>query len=664
MLLDRGLLVQDGDRYRPAGPIDSLEIPETLHALIAARLDSAGADERRVLQDAAVLGKTFTAASLATISGVDQADLEQILWTLVRKEFLQIQTDPASPERGQYGFLQDLVQRVAYETLGRRDRKARHLAVAAYLADAGGFEEDEIVEVIASHYLDAYRADPDAADAVDLRARARDALTRAGERAASLAAGSEAQRYFEQAIELGAPGPELANLHERAGRTATLRGAVGEARVHLDAAIEMFESAGDRRSAARVTAGLGGLEMAAGRSADAIPRMEAALSVLAGEDGMQEEVGLLAHELARALFAAGSVDAAGDRIELALAIAEAYALPDLLSNALQTKGFVLTSKGRRVEAGVLTEHALALAREHNLSSTYLRAFNNLAEVLADQDRFQDALEVAQQGVDHARRVGDRRYENWLIASQIERLAVLGRWDEAHVRIAEFESDGMGDAITAAVELVEVEIARGHLAEAEVLLGRMPQDTEIDLELRVFRDSARALLLHARGRPAEALAIARLAADVRPELGLRSAVKLGLVEAIAAALDCGDLAAVDELLGIIEGLHPGELTPFLKANGLRLRARLDAQRGLTERVDERFSEAAGGFRELDTRFWLAVTMLEHAEWLTTSRRAAEASALLTEARAVFTDLGAAPWLERLGRLDPGPAYATASSGGEM
>jgi class 3 adenylate cyclase len=65
MLLDRGLLVQQGSVYRPVGAIETLAVPETLHALIAARLDGLSADERRILQDGAVLGKTFTRQALA-----------------------------------------------------------------------------------------------------------------------------------------------------------------------------------------------------------------------------------------------------------------------------------------------------------------------------------------------------------------------------------------------------------------------------------------------------------------------------------------------------------------------------------------------------------------------------------------------------------------------
>ena len=72
MLLDRGLLVRDGTVYRPTGEVETLEVPETLHALIAARLDGVSPEERRVLQDGAVLGKTFSKAALSALSGLSE----------------------------------------------------------------------------------------------------------------------------------------------------------------------------------------------------------------------------------------------------------------------------------------------------------------------------------------------------------------------------------------------------------------------------------------------------------------------------------------------------------------------------------------------------------------------------------------------------------------
>ena len=172
MLLDRDLLARDGDVYRPTGPIEALDVPETLHALIAARLDGLSPDERGALQDAAVLGKSFTKPGLAALSGRDDATLDALLTSLVRKEVLSVQADPRSPERGQYSFLQDLLKRIAYDTLSKPERKTRHLAAAAHLERTITGAEGELVEVIAAHYLDAYEAAPDADDAATLRAKA------------------------------------------------------------------------------------------------------------------------------------------------------------------------------------------------------------------------------------------------------------------------------------------------------------------------------------------------------------------------------------------------------------------------------------------------------------------------------------------------------------
>src|SRR5206468_4287182 len=107
---------------------------------------------------------------------------------------LQVLADPRSPERGQYGFLQDLVKRIAYETMSRKERKGKHLAVATYLEAGSVYEEEEIVEVVAAHYVEAYQAAPDAGDAEEIKSKARRMLAAAGEHAAALAANEEAER--------------------------------------------------------------------------------------------------------------------------------------------------------------------------------------------------------------------------------------------------------------------------------------------------------------------------------------------------------------------------------------------------------------------------------------------------------------------------------------
>src|SRR5207249_3177892 len=102
MLIDRGLLVREENQYRPTGPVEDLEVPETLHALIAARLDGLSQEERRLLQDAAVLGKAFSREGLSALTGAQPDGLDPLLVSLVRKEVLSQQADPRSPERGQF----------------------------------------------------------------------------------------------------------------------------------------------------------------------------------------------------------------------------------------------------------------------------------------------------------------------------------------------------------------------------------------------------------------------------------------------------------------------------------------------------------------------------------------------------------------------------------
>jgi class 3 adenylate cyclase len=151
MLLDRDVLVERESTYDLTGPLESIAVPESLQGLIAARLDGLAPEERALLQDAAVLGKSFAVPALAEISGREPASLEPALAALVRKEILGVQAQTASPERGQYIFLQDLVRRVAYDGLVRRDRKARHLAVADHLERRAAGDEPEVAEVLASH---------------------------------------------------------------------------------------------------------------------------------------------------------------------------------------------------------------------------------------------------------------------------------------------------------------------------------------------------------------------------------------------------------------------------------------------------------------------------------------------------------------------------------
>ncbi len=102
-----------------------------------------------------------------------------------------------------------------------------------------------------------------------------------------------------------------------------------------------------------------------------------------------------------------------------------------------------------------------------------------------------------------------------------------------------------------------------------------------------------------------------------------------------------------------------MPPFLRAQALRFRARLAALRGSTQEVERGFKAAAGAFRELSTPFWLAVTLLEHAEWLSDQGRPRDAEPLFDDAQETFERLKATPWLDRVARTRPTPVAMPAS-----
>jgi class 3 adenylate cyclase/predicted ATPase len=653
MLLDRGLLERAGDEYRPTGAVQTLEVPETLHALIAARLDGLPPEERRLLESASVLGKSFTRRGLTVLTQTSEDELEPLLASLVRKEVLGLQVDPRSPDRGQYAFLQALMQRVAYETLSRAERKARHLAAADYLSTGWGPEEDEVVEVIASHLVDAYWSAPDAEDAQAIRARAREHLERAGERAGSLGAAAEAQRYFEQAAELAGDDASGAGLLERAGSMAWRAARSEQAIRHLEEALAVFDAAGDTHAAARVSARLGEVMWQAGRLDEALERMERAYATL-GEDEHDADAAALAAELGRLHFFAGNPGRARERIEQALDVAESLRLPEVISQALNTKALILR---RPEESLALLRHALAVALEHDLVPAAGRAYFNLSFVLALRDRFDESRRVLEDALALARRRGDRGQELMVLAQLSEVLAVLGEWDEGLARMKEIPEDARSQGYLFAGNahmLAFIRVNRGELEEAEPLVAESAAMAS-DSQSRIFAALVRAVVGRARGRHREALTAGREAYELAQRNQPGVPVE-PLVEAVEAALALDDLEKADELLGPLGALAPVERTHSLQAQEARLRARLAAAREERDGVEPRYKRAAALFRELGTPFWLAVTLLEHGEWLVSSQRGEEAAPLLDEAREIFERLRARPWLERVERAAGTPRAA--------
>jgi tetratricopeptide (TPR) repeat protein len=512
--------------------------------------------------------------------------------------------------------------------------------------------EEELAEVVAGHYLAAAAADPDAADAGEIARRAVAALRQAGQRASSLAATQEAQRYYEQAAALASETAEQADLLEHAGIMAQRGGRASAARAHYERAVALFEERGATHPAARVSARLGEVMWDTGRLREALDRMDAALALLTAEEG-DADVAALTAQIARFKFFSGEADVALERAETALDLAESLGLPEVLSHAINTKAMILSTCGRPGEAGALIRYALEVALEHDIPSAALRAYNNVADLEARADRYEQAAAGYRDGLVLARRVGSRHNE-LMFLGQTYPLYALGRWDEALDQAAQVPGEAFSQTRFPFVCLlgnsVSILCHRGELDAAEELIQRYA----------VLRDSAdvseragyawpESQLRLARGDTAGALRVAGAAWDTREAAGANSeSIKEVFAIALRAALELGDASSGEAVFESVESAGRGKVPPVVRAYTMQYRAKQAAGMGDLERGDRLFRGAAALMRELATPFPMAVTLLDHAEALLDAGDPSAAEPFAVEARSVFESLRAAPWVERAER----------------
>jgi class 3 adenylate cyclase/tetratricopeptide (TPR) repeat protein len=399
-------MVRAGDAIAGSGAADQLAIPPSLRALVAARLDSLPVADRSLLQDAAVLGQSFTIPGLAVVSGEEPGVLEGRLRALVRREFLSVEADPRSPERGQYAFVQSVVHEVAYGTLARRDRRTRHLAAARYVDSLG---DESMATVVATHYLEAYRAAPDDEQGRVIRAQARVALRAAADRSARLHNYAQAVRDLDKSLEL------TDDPAERAG-ILVQQAEMNEAAAHYEESLataalarEAYESLGDTLAALQATALIGRIETKRGHWDDAAVLLEHALENLdpASDPATYAR---LAAEFARTHMVANRTAEGAAWAERALAAAGPLRRVETIAEAMNTKGVCLQGLVRLDEGVAMIRASVDLAAAHHLSGPELRARFNLAGRLTADDPHA-AIEVLRAGVDVARRTGRR---DWLI----------------------------------------------------------------------------------------------------------------------------------------------------------------------------------------------------------------------------------------------------------
>ncbi len=632
-LLAEGRIERDGDIYRPVGDLSHLTVPESLRSLIASRLDALDAADRSLLQDAAVLGQVFNLGGLAVLIGGTEEELEPRLYGLVRRELLEIESDPRSPERGQYKFVQALIREVAYGMLALRDRRARHLALARHYESLG---DDEMAGALASHYVAAHEASSEGDEADAVAAQARIALRAAADRAGALGSHRQALAHLERAMTLTAEPRERAELLERMAVSART-GEIGGAVEYATAALAAQEEAGDADGTYRTTALIAHLLMDKAELARATEVLEAARERPDWPPAPELQAEILV-ALSRAHMRQGRNAEALEAADGALDIAEPLNLERIVADGMNNRSATLANLGRRREATALIHAAVELAQRGGWVDLELRLRNNLAVTIQDDDPA-GASEVMREMKVIAERIGNVQ---WYVVSAAGSAASdyveLRDWDAA-IALTEDAltrtAKGSFAWLQLATALIGLRSARG---ESDEELHAEVDGAAWDADLRWWVDMtlSDAAINTGDYGPGERHARAALGSG-RAESN-EAGIRAFLGYHIAAQGRTGDARQVaDELR---DGTFQGPLSKAFQAvtDGAAM-----ALEGRSAEARQRFGTGLNELRRLDQLFdmvrWqvLAVTLMPDAP---------EAARWAEEARTLLEGAGATPFLERL------------------
>jgi class 3 adenylate cyclase/tetratricopeptide (TPR) repeat protein len=637
MLVDRGVLVQRDDSYVVEGDLVLTEIPVTLHALIASRLDALPPQQRALLQDAAVVGSTFSIESLLVVNGGQRERVEAELREMVRKEFIFADNDPRSPERGQYGFVQGVIREVAVGMLARRDRSAKHLAVARY---AESLNDEELAGVVAAHYLEAHLAAPDEPGDDETVASAISWLDRAGQRARSLGSSEQALTLFEQALELVNDDAERATLHLRAAWAATSALESEGAVAHCEQAIALYGALGRVDDTAKSLADLMRMRMASADAAAVRERCEEAYRLL-GSEGDTSARMELSLAIAESLGFGADVKGALEWCEIGLGLAEELDDAAQFARGLGVRSLATFTLGRHREAVMLARGMAEIADEAGALFEQARARTGLSLYMLPDDPA-SMVAVATEAAEIAGRGGIRALEVTNLLNIAETSIYIGLWDQATRAISELRERKIGAWHTGWLQALDALLAslRGDFARADemsALSDEFTGDTTLAgtttrLTSSAFSALAKGELENAQRDAAEALAL--------DSKGINATAALDIL--VHAALWRGDLSQVREAVTSTQSGRGRALV----ATRRTAQAGIAALEGRIDDAAELYREAIEKWRVLDCLLDLALCELDLVVLLGSSHPDATVA---KEARDIFTQLGALPFLRRLDDL---------------
>ncbi len=615
-------------------------LPESLQALIAARLDTLSPERKTLLQDAAVIGKVFWAGALAEIGGRDPSEVELALHELARKELVRPARTSSMEGESECAFWHLLVRDVAYGQIPRAERARRHRSAAAWIERKAGERVEDLAEVLAHHYLQALdlaAAAGDTEQVEELAAPARHFLALAGERALGLDA-AQAEARLARALELTPSDdrerPDL--LVRWADATFQVKGPL-EAAAALDEALASLRARGDMEAAARALQLRSRLALRLGEGRHVALAAEA-VSLLEQRTPGPALVSAYA-QLANAQMIVGAYAEAIAAADRALDLADTLGLPEP-ARALGYRGYARAYLGD-ADGLAEMERALALLVERGAGRDAAILQNNLAIARYPLEGPARSLSDFEKGIAFCKQRGLGEPAAVLEGNCPGVLAELGRPDEALERagrlVMAFEAIGDTHDLceVRAAELAS-RVARGEQGargDAEWLIDTARAIGAADITPFALASAASALAPEAPERARSVLAELDDAAGIR-ETPYYARQLPGMLR---TALAAGDSELAGRLAHGLEPRYPLEEHALCAA-----RAQLAEHAGDHTEAATFYAEAAARWQNFGNVPERAYALLGRGRCLIDLGQP-EAEKPLREARDLFTSMGYKPAL---------------------
>jgi predicted ATPase len=418
-LIDSGIITRDGKKWHCAEEISSIELPDSVDALIRARIDRLSSNQQHVIACAAIIGKQFHYRLLSAVCS--EFDTDENLEVLEEKAFIyRFSNHALKSSEVEYSFRHGLLRDVVIKVLPEKTRKQLHKRVARCIEELFKERIEEYFEILAYHYLHA-----------DVQKKAYDFFVKAGDRAKSLYNNDSAIELYTKAIQIHEgllpKNENLAELFEKRGDTREIKAEYDEAVQDYQYAFKILQN---RERKADLQRKIGRVHRQKDEYKNARRYYQKAIGLLRNKQASP----VYLHTMLEYAFIKRTLE--GDHkeaqrlVQFVLEHLDKEKYGNIYALGLLTLGFVIQFTGNYTEVLKYYREALVLYEKNNEKRGIGIACNNLGLIFVIKGEFNTALEYYKRYLAITQEIGDKR-EQMTACNHIGRIyRMRGEYDTA------------------------------------------------------------------------------------------------------------------------------------------------------------------------------------------------------------------------------------------